>query len=134
MEITNVKVHLKESHGSKLKAFVTITFDEMFVVRDLKVIEGKNGPFVAMPSIKMKEPCVKCSRKIPIRSKFCPECGARLPEVSFHNYHDEEHREDHKDIAHPITAEARDIIQKKVLEAYYALTDSSNKYGSKSKV
>ena len=118
MQITQVRVHLKESADSKLKAFVTITFDDMFVVRDLKVIEGKNGLFVAMPSVKMKEPCAKCNKKIPVKSKFCCECGARLPEAPRHDEHEDEAREDHKDIAHPVTAESREYICKKVLEAY----------------
>lgn len=118
MQITQVRVHLKESADSKLKAFVTITFDDMFVVRDLKVIEGKNGLFVAMPSVKMKGPCPKCSKKIPVRSKYCCECGTRLPEEHRHDEHDDEAREDHKDIAHPVTAESREYICKKVLEAY----------------
>jgi stage V sporulation protein G len=119
MEITQAKVHLKGSQDSKLKAFVTITFDDMFVVRDLKVIEGKKGLFVAMPSVKMKEPCQKCHRKIPIHSKFCCECGFKLPEHSANPSEDED-REEHKDIAHPITAEAREYIRKKVLDAYEA--------------
>ena len=120
MEITQIRVHLKDSEDSKLKAFVTLTFDDMFVVRDLKVIEGKKGLFVAMPSVKMKEPCPKCGKKIPVRSKFCCECGARIPEPSKeHNGQPEEEvREDHKDIAHPITAEAREYIRNKVLEAF----------------
>jgi stage V sporulation protein G len=120
MEITQIKVHLKDSQDSKLKAFVTVTFDDMFVVRDLKVIEGKKGLFVAMPSVKMKEPCPKCGKKIPMHSKFCSECGSKLPEPNRNHDEDSEEREEHKDIAHPVTAEARDYIRKKVLEAFEA--------------
>ncbi len=39
----------------RLKAYVTVTFDDCFVVRDLKVISGNNGLFVAMPSKKRKD-------------------------------------------------------------------------------
>ncbi|HLB25522.1 MAG TPA: septation regulator SpoVG, partial [Nitrospirota bacterium] len=39
----------------KLKAYVTITLDDSFVVRDLKIIQGKSGVFVAMPSKKRKD-------------------------------------------------------------------------------
>jgi stage V sporulation protein G len=117
MEITQVKVHLTDSQDSKLKAFVAITFDDMFVVRDLKVFDGKKGLFVAMPSVRMKEPCPKCGKKIPMHSKFCCECGSKLPEPS--RNHDED-LEEHKDIAHPITAEAREYIRKKVLDAFEA--------------
>ena len=53
MEITEVRVF--PVNEEKLKAFVTITIDDCFVVRDLKVIEGNNGLFVAMPSKKRKD-------------------------------------------------------------------------------
>lgn len=47
MKITEVRVTLRDD--GKLKAFVSITLDDCFVVRGLKVIEGNNGMFVAMP-------------------------------------------------------------------------------------
>jgi len=48
MEITEVRISLRED--DKLKAFASITFDDCFVIRGLKIIEGSNGTFVAMPS------------------------------------------------------------------------------------
>ncbi|NOZ85244.1 MAG: septation regulator SpoVG [Deltaproteobacteria bacterium] len=53
MEVTQVKVFLADK--DKLKAYAQIVFDGCFVVRELKVIEGNNGLFVAMPSRKMKD-------------------------------------------------------------------------------
>ena len=53
MEVTEVKVFPVQE--DRLKAYVTITFDDCFVVRDLKVISGNNGLFVAMPSKKRKD-------------------------------------------------------------------------------
>lgn len=53
MQITEVKVFPVEEE--KLKAYVTITLDDCFIVRDLKVINGKNGMFVAMPSKKTRD-------------------------------------------------------------------------------
>ena len=53
MEITEVRVFPVSEE--KLKAYVTVTFDDCFVVRDLKVIHGNNGLFVAMPSKKRKD-------------------------------------------------------------------------------
>ncbi len=53
MEITEVRVF--PVNEEKLKAYVTITIDDCFVVRDLKVINGNNGLFVAMPSKKRKD-------------------------------------------------------------------------------
>lgn len=48
MEITEVRIALRDE--ARLKAFVTITFDDCFVVRGVKIIAGKDGLFVAMPS------------------------------------------------------------------------------------
>ena len=50
MEITEVRVSLRDE--DRLKAFANVTFDNAFVIRGLKVILGKDGPFVAMPSRK----------------------------------------------------------------------------------
>jgi stage V sporulation protein G len=119
MEITEVKIHLlgREDRESKLKAFATATFDNVFVVRDLKIIDGKKGLFVAMPSVKLQESCPKCHRKNPIRNKYCGECGASLADAM--KWESQEgKREEHRDIAHPINAQMRDYIQNKVLEAY----------------
>jgi stage V sporulation protein G len=54
MNITEVKIS-PISGDEKLKAFATVTFDDCFLVRDLKIINGKKGFFVAMPSRKMKD-------------------------------------------------------------------------------
>jgi stage V sporulation protein G len=53
MEVTEVRVFPVDEE--KLKAYVTITIDNCFVIRDLKVIKGSNGLFVAMPSKKRKD-------------------------------------------------------------------------------
>lgn len=53
MQITEVKVF--PVNEDRLKAYVTITLDDCFVIRDLKVIHGNNGLFVAMPSKKRKD-------------------------------------------------------------------------------
>ena len=126
MEITEIKVFLKEGQDKKLKAYATLTFDNSFVVRNVKVIEGTKGLFVAMPSRKIKEPCPKCGFRNDIRSRFCNGCGAALPQAEpnfraarpAHPGDDAARQSEHKDIAHPITAECRDYIQKKVLAAY----------------
>ena len=53
MEITDIRIRKVEADG-KLKAYVTVTFDDCFVVHNVKIIEGKNGTFIAMPSRKTK--------------------------------------------------------------------------------
>ena len=52
MDITDVRVYLKNGQQN-LRAFATLTLDHSFAVRDLKVYEGKNGLFVAMPARKL---------------------------------------------------------------------------------
>ncbi|MHC4629285.1 MAG: SpoVG family protein, partial [Planctomycetota bacterium] len=60
MEITEVRAKLVSNKDDRLKAFCSITMDKEFVVRDIKIIEGANGFFVAMPSRKMSDHCEKC--------------------------------------------------------------------------
>jgi stage V sporulation protein G len=52
MKITDIRVRKLKGNG-KMKAVVSITFDEVFVVHDIKVIEGEKGTFIAMPSKKI---------------------------------------------------------------------------------
>ncbi len=54
MNITDVRIRKLKDDG-KMKAVVSVTFDESFVVHDIKIIEGQNGLFVAMPSRKVGE-------------------------------------------------------------------------------
>ena len=122
MEITEVRIFPKEGANNKLRAYATITIDNAFVVRNIKIIEGKTGLFIAMPSRKIKDNCPKCNHKNEVHSKFCNECGDSLPVSSQGIITPEaEHdlrQSEHKDIAHPITAQAREYIQKKILDAY----------------
>lgn len=122
MEITEVRVFPKEGSDKKLKAYATITIDNAFVVRNVKVIEGNKGLFVAMPSRKIKDSCPKCNYKNVVRSKFCNQCGSSLPQREPRRYAEGEvvRESEHKDIAHPISIECREYIQKKVLSAYQA--------------
>jgi stage V sporulation protein G len=79
MDITDIRVFPVDE--DKLKAYVTITLDHCFVVRDLKVIQGATGLFVAMPAKKRKD-------------------GS------------------YKDIAHPLNADTRERMERRILEEY----------------
>ncbi|MFA5063823.1 MAG: septation protein SpoVG family protein [Candidatus Omnitrophota bacterium] len=121
MEITEAKVALRDSPDKKLKAYATVTFDNCFVVRNIKVIEGANGLFIAMPSRKVKQPCPKCNFKNELRSKYCNQCAGILPQSSTLPERVEDGsgvQLEHKDIAHPITQAFRGYLQKIILEAY----------------
>lgn len=78
--VTDVRVRKMLNEG-RMKAVVSVTLDNMFVIHDVKVVEGNRGLFVAMPSRK-------------------------TPDGEF------------RDIAHPITTSARELIQSAVLQAY----------------
>ncbi len=118
MEITEIRVFLKEGQDKKLKAYTTVTFDNVFVVRNIKVIQGQNGLFIAMPSRKIKFPCSKCNYKNEVGSKFCNQCGSQLGSNQRSDALDSDAKSEHRDIAHPITQEFRDYLQTKVLEIY----------------
>lgn len=79
MRITRIAIRPVEM--KKVKALASITIDDVFVIHDLRVVQGDRGFFVAMPS-----------RKLPNGT--------------------------HRDIAHPINSETRELIQAKVLEEF----------------
>ena len=120
MEITEVRIFLKDSPDKKLKAYAAVTFDNAFVVRNIKVIQGSQGVFIAMPSRKIKQPCPKCNYRNEMRSKHCNQCAAALPvtERSIGHHDASRSQAEHKDIAHPITQSFRDYLQKRVLDAF----------------
>ena len=89
----------------------------MFVIRDLKIIEGAKGFFVAMPSRKLTDRCHNCGTKNHLRSRFCNQCGCRLDENRA--LRDADGRAKlHADIAHPINSMCREKIQAAVLNSY----------------
>ncbi len=55
MKISDVRVRIAKKSDSKLKAIASVTFDDCFVIHDIKVIEGNEGYFIAMPSRKTSE-------------------------------------------------------------------------------
>lgn len=81
VQVTDVRVRRVTGPETKLKAYCSIVFDDMFVLHEVRVVEGAHGPFVAMPRRKTGD-------------------------------------SEYKDLAHPITAEAREMIQRTVLQAY----------------
>jgi stage V sporulation protein G len=118
MEITEVRIKLMDDSDDRLQGFCSITFDNCFVVRDLKIIEGTNGPFVAMPSRKLTAHCPFCRCKNHLRAAYCNQCGKRLKED--HGPRDAEGRAKlYADIAHPINSECREMIQQRVIAEFH---------------
>ena len=106
---------------TRLKAYATLTFDHCFVVRNIKIIEGKNGLFVAMPSHKPKTACGRCQFKNDVGGRYCCQCGSSLGrpmERAVVLSGEPPEAQAHRDIAHPVTAEFRQYLQQRVLAAY----------------
>lgn len=119
MQITEVRIKLMEEGDDRLQAFCSITFDNAFVIRDLKIIEGTSGPFVAMPSRKLTAKCPGCGCKNHLRASYCNQCGRRLPPAKVARDPDGRQRM-YADIAHPINVECREMIQSAVIEEFHS--------------
>jgi stage V sporulation protein G len=112
-------MRLVNDRTDRLKAFCTVTFDGEFVIRDVKVVEGPDGFFIAMPSRKLSAACPHCRHRNQVRARFCEECGKKLKPQAFPRDADSRTRM-YRDIAHPITPAFREKLQTCVIDAYRA--------------
>lgn len=128
MEITEVRIKLMDEPGERLKAFCSITFDDCFVIRDLKIIEGTTGPFVAMPSRKLTAHCPGCGMKNHLRSNYCNQCGKQLDANQAIRQADGRAKL-YADIAHPINSECREQIQDDVIREFVEEIERSKQPG-----
>ena len=90
MQITDVRMRLI-SDDNKLKAIASVTFDDEFVVHDIKIINGQNGPFIAMPSRKIGE-----NEYRDVAHPLTSETRSRIKDAVFSKY-DELQAEEPKD-------------------------------------
>jgi stage V sporulation protein G len=121
MQLTEIRINLCPEPASRLKAFCSLTFDDSLVIRDVKLIEGNDGLFVAMPSRKLCDHCPRCREKNHLRARFCNQCGLRLDDQRHLRYQCGNGRPRlklHADIAHPIHAAGRAELERRVLDAY----------------
>ena len=114
MEVTEVRIKLMEGSEDRLRAFCSITLDHCFVIRDLKIIDGLSGPFVAMPSRKLSAHCFRCHYKNHLRAAYCNQCGSKLraPAAS------DAPQKLYADVAHPVNSECRERISAVVLAEF----------------
>jgi stage V sporulation protein G len=128
VKISEIRVKLTGDARNKLLAFCSVTFEGDFVVRDLKIIDGAKGPFIAMPSRKLADKCPRCGGKNHLRSKFCNECGVRLdPDRAPRDARGRARL--HADLAHPIHAAARIELHKAVVKAFHDELERSMRDG-----
>jgi len=114
LNITDVRIKLMHRRSDRLRAFASITIDGDFVVHDMRIIEGRNGYFVAMPSRKLSDTCPHCGGRNELRAKYCGNCGSPLDPGRLAKVRDKLH----VDVAHPINTACRQKLQKAVLDAY----------------
>jgi len=134
MFLTDIRIKLCEDQSNRLKAFCALTFDNTFVIRDVKLIDGNDGLFLAMPSRKLTDHCGRCGDKNHLRARYCNNCGGRLDENRFQrhqngNGHGSTRLKLHADIAHPINANCRHDIEQKVIHAFHVELDRSKQPG-----
>ena len=116
MQVTEVRIKLMEQSEDRLRAFCSITMDQSFVIRDLKIIDGTNGPFVAMPSRKLSGHCVRCGYKNHLRAAYCNQCGVKQRLAAAIDAP----QKLYADVAHPINSECREMISAAVLAEFEA--------------
>lgn len=121
MDITEVRIKLAPRDDSgrteRLAAFATVTFDGVFVVHDVKVIDGSRGFAVDMPSRKLTDRCDRCGGKNHLRARFCNQCGGALGAKPAPT-DDRGRVKYHDNVAHPIDPACRGAIDAAVLAAY----------------
>lgn len=132
MKITEVRIKLMEDSSDRLRGFCSITFDDAFVIRDLKIIEGANGPFVAMPSRKLTGHCPNCGCKNHLRASYCNQCGMKLKQPQVERGSDQRAKL-YADIAHPINSECREQIQTRVIAEYHNEIEEAKQPGYRSR-
>ena len=127
--VTAVRVKLTDDPRNKLKAYASVTIDDAFVVRDLKIIDGSKGPFVAMPSRKLADHCQRCHHKNHLRAAYCNQCGAKLdPERAPRDCRGRARL--HADLAHPINSATRIELHKAVVRAYVEEVEAQKQAGA----
>ena len=132
MDLTDIRIKLCDDQSNRLKAFCALTFDNTFVIRDVKLIEGNDGLFLAMPSRKLADHCGRCGEKNHLRARYCNNCGGRLDEnrcQRHHNGNGHARLKLHADIAHPINADCRNAIEQMVVGAFHDELERSRQPG-----
>lgn len=124
MHLTEIRINLCGDGSSRLRAFCSLTIDDTFVIHDVKLIDGPDGLFLAMPSRKLCDRCDRCGEKNHLRSRYCNHCGSRLNENRYMRYQNGNSNGHsriklHADIAHPINARCRQEIHEQVIEAFH---------------
>lgn len=117
MKITEVRIFPSGPNRDRLVAFASVTLDNCFVIKDISIIQAEGKYILGMPGKRRKIICMTCGRKVSPK-KYCGECGTVM---NFKYGSEAEYQHSHKDLAHPITKECREMIEEAVMKAYWDL-------------
>ncbi|HRS26468.1 MAG TPA: SpoVG family protein [Methanofastidiosum sp.] len=111
MKITSVEISLvSEKANSRLRGYAKVVFDDVFAVSNIRIIEGRGGLFVAMPSREKTRPCPSCNTTVAFRDAFCKKCGSSLTVVRSAAWY--------KDVAYPVTSTFAKQLSDRILMEY----------------
>lgn len=126
MELTEIRIDLPtvkyaaDDSRSNLLACYSLIFDDEFAVHSVKLIQGDNDPFLAMPSERKHDHCPTCNYKNNYLANYCNNCGTELKKNrhltlpvnkkgQIKLYHD---------LVHPLTTDLRRYLLEECLQAY----------------
>jgi DNA-binding cell septation regulator SpoVG len=112
MKITEIAVLLTPGQGALL-ATADLVIDSDFVVHNIRVIRISDRILISMPNRVTTARCL-CGEKYPVSSRYCCGCGQPAPRPAVL-------KKVHSDVAHPLTAEARQQLDAAVLAAYQSV-------------
>jgi stage V sporulation protein G len=130
LEITDIRIRLSETGGAggNLLGMAEVIFNNVFVVKEFRIIEGPKKRFVAPPTRPITDHCPRCDRTNDMRFHYCGHCGWKLKENRAERRKDNGKYDLYREVAHPITDECRMMIQKEVLRAYDEEVDREQHY------
>lgn len=128
MEITSISLMIPKAICDNLRAYATITIDNMIMIHDIRLIEKEGVMFIAMPNRHRHKHCKNCNYKNPVDGRFCTQCGKSLPP-----YVKEIDGRITVDTVHPIHNQARDFITDAIIAAYTKQQRSAHEAGAYSK-
>lgn len=128
MNVTEVRVYLFPDPRHKLLGFAKVILDGCLALHDLKIVSGGKGPFVCMPTRKIRDRC-RCGVGNPLMSDFCSRCGRDLPRdrrfckecggKGCERCRGSGKAKLFEDTAHPVTQEFRILLTEAILKEYY---------------
>lgn len=127
MELTEIRIDIPNLRyaasdtRSALLACYSLVFDEELAIHSVKLVQGKETPFLAMPNERKHDHCPSCHVKNHLLANFCNNCGVKLAKdrhlFLFTNGEQRSNRL-YNDLTHPITNDLREYLLDECLDAY----------------